>query len=80
MFDHAAHAVLERADLAVMIVPAEIRACAAAKSLAGRLADLGHSAKLVVRGPAPGDLRPDEVAASVGLPPGTILGSPHRTW
>jgi hypothetical protein len=61
-------AALQRADLTVMIVPAEVRACAAAKILAARLADLGHCAKLVVRGPAPGDLRPDDAAALVGLP------------
>jgi MinD-like ATPase involved in chromosome partitioning or flagellar assembly len=67
-FDDATLASLQRADLTVMIVPAEVRACAAAKILAARLADLGHCAKLVVRGPAPGDLCPDEVAALVGLP------------
>jgi hypothetical protein len=67
-FNDAALAALEQADLTVMIVPAEVRACAAAKILAARLADLGHIAQLVARGPAPGYLRPDEVADAVGLP------------
>ncbi len=40
-----------------MVVPAEVRACAATKILAGRLADLGQAAKLIVRGPSPTDLR-----------------------
>jgi hypothetical protein len=67
-FNDAALVALERTDLTVVIVPAELRACATAKILAARLADLGHAARLVVRGPAPGNLRPDEAADAVGIP------------
>jgi secretion/DNA translocation related CpaE-like protein len=67
-FDDCAHTVLERSDLTVMIVPAEVRACVAAKIMVSRLAERGHTAELIVRGPAPGRLSPDEVAEAVGLP------------
>jgi hypothetical protein len=67
-FNDAALAALGQTDLTIMIVPAEVRACAAAKIIAGHLADLGQFAKLIARGPAPGYLRPDEVADAVGLP------------
>lgn len=67
-FDDVAYTALERADLTVMIVPAEVRACAAAKILVARLAERGHTAELIVRGPAPGRLSPDDVSEAVGLP------------
>lgn len=55
------------ADAVVLVVPAEVRACAAAVA---RLAViLGHRrVHLVVRGPAPGGLSPTAVAAAMGLP------------
>jgi secretion/DNA translocation related CpaE-like protein len=66
--DPAAQAALTRADLTVIVVPGEVRACVSAKLLAERLSDLGAKAHLVVRGPAPGFLHPDEVAKAVNLP------------
>jgi secretion/DNA translocation related CpaE-like protein len=66
--DPAAQAALSRADLTVIVVPGEVRACVSARLLADRLSDLGAKAHLVVRGPAPGFLHPDEVAKAVGLP------------
>lgn len=66
--DPAADAALSRADLTVIVVPGEVRACVSARLLAERLADLGVDASLVVRGPSPGGLTPNEVAKSIGLP------------
>jgi MinD superfamily P-loop ATPase len=63
-----ARAALELADLTVIVVPAEVRACAAAARVAERLHTFGATAQVVVRGPAPGGLRPEEVAAAVELP------------
>jgi secretion/DNA translocation related CpaE-like protein len=61
-------AVLDRADLTVLVVPAEVRACAAARRVVTQLLDEGAHAQVLVRGPAPGGLRADEVAQAVGLP------------
>lgn len=66
--DQAAQAALSRADLTVMVVPGEVRACVSARLLAERLSDFGVTASLVVRGPSPGGLTPDEVAKAVGRP------------
>jgi secretion/DNA translocation related CpaE-like protein len=66
--DAAAQAALSRADLTVIVVPGEVRACVSARLLAERLAELGTQAQLVVRGPAPGCLHPDEVAKAVNVP------------
>lgn len=66
--DDATVAALSAADHALMIIPAELRATAAAAQLAREV--LRHRVRLdlVVRGPAPGSLRPDEVAQAVGIP------------
>ncbi len=66
--DAAAQAALSRVDLTVIVVPGEVRACVSARLLAERLADLGTTARLVVRGPAPGSLHPDQVAKAVDVP------------
>ena len=65
----AAVRALGAADLTVLVVPADVRSCAAAARVAAVVAEHGgQSAGLVVRGPAPGGLTPDEVAAALGLP------------
>jgi secretion/DNA translocation related CpaE-like protein len=64
----SAQAALARADLTVVVVPGEVRACVSARLLADHLADLGISPHLVVRGPAPGGLTPDEVSQATELP------------
>src|SRR5262249_39907816 len=66
---------LERADLAVIVVPAEVRACAGAKLIARRLLEGGRNPQLVVRGPAPGGLRAEEVAGAGGIPLLTAMGA-----
>jgi hypothetical protein len=59
---------LETADLAVLVVPAEVRACAAAATVAARVRRYGLSLQLVVRGPAPGGITPRDVSRVLGLP------------
>ena len=61
-------AALDRADLTVIVIQGELRATVMAKQLAEELAAKGVPAQLIVRGPSPGGLRADEVAAAVGIP------------
>ena len=61
-------AALGVADLAVLVVPAEVRACAAAAAVVERVARHGAVLRLVVRGPAPGGLTPADVSRALGLP------------
>ncbi|MFL6122114.1 septum site-determining protein Ssd [Actinophytocola sp.] len=64
----ASWTAIDRADLTVILAPAEIRAAVSARQLARELTDRGASPQLVVRGPSPGGLRADEIAASAGIP------------
>ncbi|HWE89815.1 MAG TPA: septum site-determining protein Ssd [Pseudonocardiaceae bacterium] len=64
----AARAALARADLTVLILPAEVRASAAGQRVADQLAEQGVRGQLVVRGPAPGGLFAEDIARVVGLP------------
>ncbi|CAM4016547.1 septum site-determining protein Ssd [Kibdelosporangium persicum] len=71
-----AGAALDLADLTIMVVPAELRACASASLVAERLKDRGVVARVLVRGPAPGGLTADDVAEAVGLP--LLSWMPHQ--
>jgi secretion/DNA translocation related CpaE-like protein len=64
----AARAVLDVADLTVLVVPAEVRCCAAAARVAEVLAERGPDVRLVVRGPSPGGLSADDVGRALSLP------------
>lgn len=64
----AAVAALSAADLVALVVPADIRSCAAGARVAALLAEHGRPVRLVVRGPAPGGVGPEEVARALGLP------------
>jgi secretion/DNA translocation related CpaE-like protein len=66
--DDAAVLALQAADRAVLIVPAELRATAAAARVAQNARLHCSELSVVVRGPAPGKLRPREVAAALSLP------------
>jgi secretion/DNA translocation related CpaE-like protein len=66
--DDAATLALEAADQAVIIVPAELRATAAASRIAAMVKLHCDNLAVVVRGPAPGKLKAREVARSIGLP------------
>jgi secretion/DNA translocation related CpaE-like protein len=59
--------VLDASDLAVLVVPAEVRATAAASRVARQLAERGATVAVVVRGPSPGGLVGDDVAEALGL-------------
>ncbi len=61
-------AALEAADLAVLVVPTEVRACAAAARVAARVLRHGITLQLVVRGPAPGGITPSDVSRALDLP------------
>ena len=64
----AASAAIGVADLTVLVVPAEVRACAAAAAVVDRVVADGATPRLVVRGPAPGGLTPADVSRALGLP------------
>jgi secretion/DNA translocation related CpaE-like protein len=70
--DDAAALALQSADRTVLIVPAELRATAVAVRVARAVRLHCDDIVLVVRGPAPGKLRPRQVSEALGLP---LVGS-----
>ncbi|UYP19342.1 CpaE-like family protein [Rhodococcus sp. Z13] len=66
-FGPVAETVLALSDLTVVVTPARVGAALSAARVAGRLLERGDPAGLVVRGPAPGGLRAEDVADVVGL-------------
>ncbi|MDQ3406338.1 MAG: hypothetical protein M3548_23575 [Actinomycetota bacterium] len=66
--DAAATAALDRANLAVVVVSAEVRACVAARRVATHITSRGIPGGLVVRRHGKAQLRLAEVADAVGLP------------
>jgi secretion/DNA translocation related CpaE-like protein len=66
--DDAAVLALTAADQAYLVVPAELRACAAAARVAATALPHSPFLSLVVRQPAPGGLSSVEVAKAVQLP------------
>lgn len=64
----AADAMLDAADLVVLVVPARLRSIAAAELVSAHLGERNPNRGLIVRGPAPGGLRGAEVAELLGLP------------
>ncbi|MFR9752610.1 septum site-determining protein Ssd [Nocardia sp. 004] len=60
--------MLDSADLVVLVVPALLRAVAAAEAVSAHIARRNPNQGLIVRGPAPGGLRGDEVAGVLDLP------------
>jgi secretion/DNA translocation related CpaE-like protein len=66
--DEAAMLALGAADRGYLVVPAELRACAAAARVAAVAAPHCPSLSVVVRSPAPGGLSAADVAKSLGLP------------
>ncbi|WP_345625736.1 septum site-determining protein Ssd [Rugosimonospora acidiphila] len=71
--DDASVLALEAADRGYLVVPAELRACAAAARVAAAAAPHCPSLSIVVRGPAPGGLRGPDVAKALGLPLAGVL-------
>lgn len=66
--DDCARVVLAEATATLLVVPAEVRAVAAAARVASSLGPLCRDLRVVVRGPAPSGLDGDAVAGSLGLP------------
>ncbi|MBK5305513.1 MAG: CpaE-like family protein [Frankiaceae bacterium] len=66
--DEASRIVLSLATVVLLVVPAEVRAAAAATRVATQLSPLCHDLRLVVRGPSPSGLAADEIAGALGLP------------
>lgn len=60
--------VAARADLTVLLAPAEVRGCYAAARLVPALAETGARLGLVVRGPSPGGVGPGDIAAALSIP------------
>jgi secretion/DNA translocation related CpaE-like protein len=60
--------VAARAELTVILSPAEVRGCYAAARLVPGLAEIGARLGLVVRGPSPGGVGPGDVAAALSIP------------
>jgi secretion/DNA translocation related CpaE-like protein len=76
-FDEAAVNVLGEADHTLLVVPAELRACAAAARVAATVLLHTDTVSVVVRGPAPGKLKPREIAHALGLPlAGSVRSEP----
>lgn len=60
--------VLEATHVTLLVVPAEVRACASAGRLVPALRARCPDVRLLVRGPAPGGLAPQLIADSLQLP------------
>ena len=56
------------ADVLLLVVPAEVRAAAAAARVAARVSSLCHDVRIVVRGPSPSGLTGPDIARSLTLP------------
>ena len=75
--DDASRAVLSEATAALLVVPAEVRATAAAGRVAAAVAGLCADLRVVVRGPAPIGLAPEDVSRALGLPlAGSVRAEP----
>ncbi len=66
--DDAAVRVLRAADLVLLVARPNVRACAAAARTAGVLTLHCSAVEVVVRGPAPGNLRAKDVSETLRLP------------
>ncbi|WP_416901539.1 septum site-determining protein Ssd [Micromonospora echinospora] len=75
--DDAAVLALQAADRVFLVVPAELRATAAAAQVVTSAAPHCTDLAVIVRGPAPGRLKAAEVARALGLPlAGTLRPEP----
>lgn len=61
-------ALYAAADLVALVLPAELRAVTSAEVVAAHVVDRNANVGLVVRGPAPGGLRADDIAVALELP------------
>lgn len=76
--DEPAAVALQSVDQAFLVVPAELRATAAAARVAAQANQYCGNLSLVVRGPAPGGLKAKEIAQALDLPlAGTLRPEPN---
>ncbi len=66
--DDAVREVLDAAAVVLLVVPAEVRAAAAASRVAAAVGLLCRDLRVVVRGPGPSGLQAAEVGRALGLP------------
>ncbi|HWS35905.1 MAG TPA: septum site-determining protein Ssd [Actinoplanes sp.] len=66
--DDAAVLALQAADRTLLVVPAELRAAASARRTADTIREHCENVAVVVRGPAPGKLRPRDISTALHLP------------
>jgi secretion/DNA translocation related CpaE-like protein len=66
--DETSRSVLAVTGTTVLVVPAEVRAAAAAARVAAAVGDLCADLRLVTRGPSPAGLTGQQVAGALGLP------------
>lgn len=66
--DEGAREVLTAASTALLVVPAQLRAVAAASRVAAQAGALCRDLRVVVRGPSPAGLSATEVSRALGLP------------
>jgi secretion/DNA translocation related CpaE-like protein len=72
-FDGAVAVAAGAADLGLLLVPAEVRAAAAARRVLTRMHDHLADVRLLVRGPAPTGLRAEAIADALDLPLAGLL-------
>ncbi len=71
--DEAGRVVLEQATVVLLLVPAEVRAAAAAARVAATVGLVCRDLRLVVRGPGPSGLDAAELSRVLGLPLAGVL-------
>ncbi len=69
---------LVSADTTLIVVPAEVRAAVAADRVAEVARRYTRDLRLVVRGPAPGGLKPEVIAESLRLPLAGVMAADRR--
>jgi secretion/DNA translocation related CpaE-like protein len=69
---------LAAADVTLIVVPAEVRAAVAADRVADLARHYTRDLRLVIRGPAPGGLKPDVIAESLRLPLAGVMAADRR--
>ena len=69
---------LAAADVTLIVVPAEVRAAVAADRVADVARRYTRDLRLVVRGPAPGGLKPAVIAESLRLPLAGVMSADRR--
>jgi secretion/DNA translocation related CpaE-like protein len=69
---------LAAADVTLIVVPAEVRAAVAADRVADAARRYTRDLRVVVRGPAPGGLKPAVIAESLRLPLAGVMSTDRR--